>query len=149
MLKKYIRFSVILITLFSFCLYNVKAYDYIKDENESRVNQLLIEIYDSKEQYEDLAGDYEETTVKVFNANNASYWWPIGSAETVEVGDKVYAKDAPYPTYVTSKFGYREDPLGRGTRFHSGTDISGSNALGNIKTFFSLLYFLYNHTHTI
>lgn len=133
MLKKYINVSVILITLFSFCLYNVKAYDYISDENEELVNELLNEIYDSKEQYEDLAGDYIETTVKVFNANNASYWWPIGSEQTVEVDGKVYAKDAPYPTYVTSKFGYRTDPLGRGTRFHSGTDISGSNALGNIN----------------
>lgn len=124
MLKKYIKFSVIFITLFSCGYYNIRAYEFENSKNESLVNDLIIEIYDSKEQYEDLAGDYEKKQVKMYNATNSSYWLPIGSQETVEYDGKVYAKDAPITTYVTSKFGYREDPLGRGRRFHSGVDFA-------------------------
>ncbi len=133
MLKKYINFSVVFITLFSFCFYDVKAYQYKNEENATAVNDLLVEIYDSKEQYEDLAGEYEDVSFKVYNANNSSYWWPIGSEEIVEVNGKIYAKDEPYPTAVTSNFGYREDPFGRGWEFHSGADISGDVGDGIIN----------------
>ena len=133
MLKKYMNISVIFITLFSFCIYNVRAYDYVKDENSYAVNEMLVEIYNSKELYEELAGEQTESTLKIFSANNSSYWWPIGSSEIVESDGKVYAKGDPFPTYVTSNFGYRTDPLGRGRSFHAGTDISGAAGNGEIN----------------
>jgi len=133
MLKKYIFLNATFITLFFFCLHNVNAYDFKDISNENRVTDLIVEIYDAKEQYEDLAGVYEEKIVKIYNANNSSYWWPIGSETTVEYDGKVYAKDEPYPTNVTSNFGYREDPLGRGRKFHSGTDIAGAAGNGIVN----------------
>ena len=133
MLKKYVFISVSFITLFFFCFDNLKAYDFKDSNNDSVVNDLIVEIFDAKEQYEDLAGKYEEKIVKIYNANNSSYWWPIGSEATVEYNGKKYAKDEPYPTSVTSNFGYRKDPLGRGRRFHSGTDIAGAAGNGIVN----------------
>lgn len=133
MLKKYIFLSVTFITLFFFSFDKSNAYEFKDLQNESRVNDLIVEIYDAKEQYEDLAGNYEEKIVKIYNANNASYWWPIGSETTVEYNGKIYAKDEPYPTRVTSNFGYREDPLGRGRQFHSGVDIAGGAGNGIVN----------------
>ena len=133
MLKKYIFLNVTFITLFFFCMHNINAYEFKDSKNESGVNDLIVEIYDAKEQYEDLAGQTEEKKVKVYNANNSSYWWPIGSETVVEYDGKKYAKDAPYPTVITSKFGYREDPFGRGRSFHSGTDIAGGAGNGIIN----------------
>lgn len=133
MLKKYIKISVIFITLFSFII-NSNAYDFKDSNHEALVNDLIVEIYDSKQQYEDLAGSYEEKTVTIYDANNSSYWWPIGSEQTTEFDGKVYAKEAPIYTVITSNYGYRQDPFGRGTKFHSGTDISGGagNGVANI-----------------
>lgn len=133
MLKKYLNVGVIFITLFSFFFYNVKAYQYKNEENAGPVNDLLVEIYDSKEQYEELAGEYEEASLKIYNANNSSYWWPIGSEQVIEINGKIYAKDNPYPTSVTSNYGYREDPFGQGWQFHSGVDISGDVGDGIIN----------------
>ena len=133
MLKKYVFISVSFITLFFFCFDNLKAYDFKDSNNDSVVNDLIVEIFDAKEQYEDLAGKYEEKIVKIYNSNNSSYWWPIGSEATVEYNGKKYAKDEPYPTSVTSNFGYRKDPLGRGRRFHSGTDIAGAAGNGIVN----------------
>lgn len=133
MLKKYIKLSVIFITLFLSVFNNVKAYEFQDSSNESSVNNLITEIYDAKQQYEDLAGGYETHTVKIYDALNSSYWWPIGSEETVEFDGKVYAKDTPYPTVVTSNFGYRDDPFGRGKSFHSGVDISGAAGNGIVN----------------
>lgn len=124
MLKKHIKLSVIFITLFSFGYYEVDAYEYKEEKNESLVNDLIVEIYDSKELYEDLSGAYTSEEPTIYNATNSSYWLPIGSEKTVEYNGKIYAKDDPITTYVTSNFGYREDPLGRGRRFHSGVDLA-------------------------
>jgi len=133
MLKKNIKLLIVFITVFYFYTDLIYAYEFINKNNEDNVNNLITEIYDAKEQYEDLAGDYEEKTVKMYNANNSSYWWPIGSETTVEYNGKVYAKDEPYPTYITSNFGYREDPFGRGRTFHSGVDIAGGVGNGVVN----------------
>ena len=124
MLKKYL---VLLITLLLFCLKIdiIHSYEYVDSKNESEVINKINEIYDAKEQYEDLVGSYEETTIITFDATSTSYWWPVGSSETSEANGKVYAPGEPETVYVTSPFGYRKDPLGRGTQFHSGVDIAG------------------------
>ena len=98
--------------------------------NSGLVQDLIIQVYDSKNQYEDLAGDYEEVPT-IFGANNSSYWWPIGSEETVEKDGKTYATGAPKATVITSNYGYRQDPFGRGTLYHSGIDIA-ANGVVNI-----------------
>lgn len=123
MFKKYKLF--ILITLFFLDLNLVSAYEYIDSTNADLVNDKINEIYGAKEQYEDLAGAYEETEVTIYEATSTSYWWPVGSSETTELEGKVYAKGDPVTINITSPFGYRTDPLGRGTLFHSGVDIAG------------------------
>lgn len=133
MLKESFKSFIVFITIFCFYTDLVYAYEFIDKKNEDNVINMIREIYDAKEQYEDLAGSQEEKIVKMYNANNSSYWWPIGSETTVEYNGKIYAKDAPYPTVITSKFGYREDPLGRGRQFHSGVDIAGSAGNGIVN----------------
>ena len=133
MLKKYIRFSVILITLFSFCINYVTAYEYENPDNADRVTDLIIELFDAKQQYEDLAGGEDADTVSIKNALNSSYWWPIGSEAVVDVGGKLYAKDVPFSNNVTSNYGYRIHPLTGERHFHSGIDISGPGGNGVIN----------------
>lgn len=132
MLKKYMKLSVIFITLFSFN--NVYAYEFINPDNASRVDDFITEIYDAKEMYEDLISKETEEEIEIKNANNASYWWPIGSENTTEVNGKIYAKDTPYPTKITSHFGWRKDPFGSGENVpHNGTDIAnGGEGVINI-----------------
>lgn len=132
MLKKYNILGVIFITLFSF--ESIKAYEFINPDNESKVNNMITEIYDAKEQYEDLAGVEEETPIVIHEATSTGYWWPVGSIETTEVGGKLYANGDPETVYMTSYFGYRKDPFGSGQdKFHSGLDISGGRGLGYVN----------------
>ena len=132
MLKKYIRVSVILITLFS-CFLNVNAYEFIDPSNESSVNDLISEIYDAKEQYEDLVGNIESDSLDLLGINSIYYWWPIGSDETTTVDGKVFAAGDPHETWITSHFGYRVHPITGEWTMHSGTDISGSGGNGVIN----------------
>ena len=124
MKKNYI---LILILVYLLCLKIelVKAYDLINPKNEGLIKDQINEIYDAKEQYEDLVGEYEEITVTTYEATSNSYWWPVGSAETNTVGESIFANGDPEVVYITSNFGYRLDPLGRGRKFHSGVDIAG------------------------
>ena len=133
MFKKYIMGSVIFVTLFSCVISEAHAYEYKDPKNEQSVNNLITEIYDSKEMYEFLAGDYEEYTPRIYNALNSSYWLPIGSEQTVESDGKVYAKGDPYPTNITSEYGYRQDPQTGQTVMHTGVDIAGGVGNGIIN----------------
>lgn len=129
MLKKLFKLGVISITLF--CTNIVQAYEYVNPNNSSRVQDMINQIYDAKEQYEDLAGEYEEVEPSIYDATSTSYWWPVGSRETTTINGKVYAKGDPEAITITSNFGYRPDPFGRGTTtFHSGLDISGAVEAG-------------------
>ena len=134
MLRKYVKCSVIFVTLFSCLINKVCAYEYEKPENEQAVNKLITEIYDSKEMYEYLAGDYQEYTPSIYNVLNSSYWLPIGSEETVEIDGKIYAKGDPHPSRVTSNYGYRQDPITGEMAKHTGIDIAGGvgNGIVNI-----------------
>ncbi len=135
MFKKFIKFNILTVALFYFLFYNnVRAYEYIDSKNESQINDMIVEIFDAKEQYEDLAGDDIKSELAVVHeATSNSYWWPIGSEETIEVNGIIYAKGDPLVTGITSNFGYREDPFNRGKKLHSGIDISDANSSNNVN----------------
>ena len=132
MLKKIFKFSISLYILFLFII-NVSAYEFVDPKNESKVNDKISEIYDAKEQYEDLAGHKEEEEVEIKTSTSTSYWWPIGSVDTVESGDKVYATGDPEAISITSDYGSRVDPITGIASTHSGVDISGGRGLGKVN----------------
>ena len=133
MLKKFICKSIVFITLFSF--WNViYAYDYYDAENEDNVNDMINEIYDAKQQYIDLAGDeVEDDAPEIIAGTSTSYWWPVGSAETVEVDGIEYATGEPETLTITSNWGYRSDPFTGERKKHNGVDISGGRGLGLVN----------------
>lgn len=134
MLKKFMIFNIVFITLFYLNFNIVSAYEYINSENESTVSDMITQIYDTKEQYEDLVGDYETEIVVINDATSTSYWWPIGSSETTQSDGKTFANGNPETVTITSEFGYRDNPLNPGTTsFHSGLDIAGGSGLGNVN----------------
>lgn len=102
-------------------------------ELDSNVKNIITEIYDSRQQYLDLVGDFEESESNYKYVNSNTYWWPIGSVETTEVNGVIFAKDDPETTNITSNYGNREDPFGRGTTFHGGIDISGGRGEGQVN----------------
>ena len=121
--------GVILITIF-FCYNSVYAYEFIRHENESRVKSMINDIYDMKEQYEYFAGSYDVTDEGItmnYSTTSDSYWWPIGSTETTEKDGKIFATGDPSDIGISSGFGYREDPFGRGSSNHGGIDIPNSS----------------------
>lgn len=120
------------IGLFCLDLMFVNAYEFSNPNNEDLIRDQINQIYDAKEQYEDLVGGYEEIEVTTYDATPNSYWWPVGSAEINTVDGIVFANGDPQVVYVSSNFGYRNDPLGRGRRFHSGVDIAGGTE-GNVN----------------
>ncbi|MBE6139141.1 MAG: hypothetical protein E7174_01355 [Firmicutes bacterium] len=97
--------------------------------DESQVMSLIVQIYDVKEQYEDLVGDYNESII--YSASNSSFWWPIGSAETEEIDGVLYAKGQPQVKKITSYFRGNEKFR---TSPHTGIDIgNGGNGPGVIN----------------
>ena len=127
MLKKFIKINFIIVSLFCLNLNFVKAYDYVDSSNEHSVNEMLIEIYDAKEQYEDLAGGY--STIDIISASTSnSFWWPIGSMETtVGTNGKIFATGEPASTKINSYFGSKENFRING---HGAIDID-SNGYGS------------------
>ena len=132
MKKKIINYLLVIAISFVMNSTIVKSYDYINPNNENSVLDRINEVYDLKQQYEDLVGGYEDVVDLRF-ASSTSYWWPIGSQETTEYNGKIFANGEPETVSITSNFGYRDDPFGRSTTFHSGTDIAGGSGLGNVN----------------
>ncbi len=131
MLKKVFKLFVISITLF-YSSQIIYAYEYIDPDNESKILGSITEIFDAKEQYEDLAGVYEEQ-IEIIDASNSSYWWPTGGNEVIEIDGKKFATGNPEATEITSSFSVREDPFGSGEDvYHYGMDISGGDGDVNI-----------------
>lgn len=129
MLKKYIKISVIFVTLFLCILSTINAYEFKDPSNEGLVNDLIIEIYDSREQYLDLAGS--EADIVFNNASNNLFWWPIGSEATEEKNGKLYATGDPEVLSITSYFGGYDDFR---TSAHGGIDIgNGGKGSGKIN----------------
>ena len=97
-------------------------YTFIESNNQAAVSNLITQIYDTKEQYEDLAGGY--TVVEnIVPVSNNKFWWPIGSMETEEINGVLYAKGEPASIHITSSFGNQESF--RASK-HGGIDISNA-----------------------
>lgn len=111
----------IFITLFCFTT-KIKSYEYVDPSNKSDVSNLITQIYDTKEQYEDLAGGKPET-ITINNFSNNLFWWPIGSLETEEINGKIFAKGEPMTTKITSNYGSAESFR---SSTHGGIDIGNA-----------------------
>lgn len=129
MLKKIIKVFVIFITLFYFCVDLSHAYEYQNSKNESGVNDLIREVYDGKEQYEDLFGEYDVGQTIIITASSNLYWWPIGSKETTEIDGALFAKGDPESITITSQYeaydGFRINP-------HGGIDIGANGQAAGV-----------------
>lgn len=132
MFRKILKLNIVFISLFLFKMSVIEAYDFIDSNNSTGVGEMINEIYDAKQQYEDLAGEAEET-IEIYDATSTSYWWPIGSSETTESNGKLYATGNPETVSITSEFGYRDDPFNRGKKLHSGVDISGGSGQASVN----------------
>lgn len=88
------------------------------EERQKAINKIVEDIYDYYETFE----SEEEDTYN--NYLNNQFWWPIGGAETEEIGGKLFAKGEPTCTYITSHFGNTEDI--RNGNAHGGLDIACS-----------------------
>lgn len=135
MQNKKIVYLIIVISLLSFFVKDVFAYDYVNETNKAQVEKMIEEVYDRQQQYEDLAGNAsEEEESEIMEATSDYYWWPIGSESEEESNGKKFANGDPETTIITSPFGNRTDPFGSGaTVFHSGLDIAGGRGLGNVN----------------
>ena len=129
MLKKKFMIMAVFAMLFHLNINKIFAYEFVDKNNESGVNNLITEIYDAKQQYEDLAGGYVEEE-EIIPSTNTSYWWPIGSEETEEINGILFAKGEPQVVKITSNYG---DTEGRNVP-HGGIDIgNGGNGSGVIN----------------
>ena len=142
MLGRKIFYIIISISLMSFYVKDVFAYEYQDESNKNVIEDMITEVYDSKELYEELTGKYiEDEEIMEEEASEDNYWWPIGSAETQTSNGKTFASDEPETVEITSPFGKRDDPFGRDEDkdgevdkvFHSGIDISGGRGLGLVN----------------
>ncbi len=127
MFYRIIKKSIFFITLF--CLFtNVYAYEFVDPNNETGIRNRITEIYNTKQQYEDLVGSYNEKIV--YNSSSTSFWWPVAGVEDLEFDDS-----DPISTYITSPFGERDNPGGSSDKvFHSGLDIgNGGYEAGRIN----------------
>lgn len=124
MLKKIFSIFIISVALFCFC-FDVKAYEFIDQKNSNRVIEKINEIYEIKEQYELLAGEYETKPMPV---KNMAYWWPVGSTETTLENDKLFAKGDPSSIIITSSFDSEEEFR---TSTHKAIDIASSTGQVN------------------
>lgn len=65
----------------------------------------------------------------VSTSDNTDYWWPIGSRETITVGDKLFAVGDPASTNITAYFN-GNDNVHKGR--HSGLDIGAEINVENV-----------------
>lgn len=142
MIKRKIFYIIISISLMSFYMKDVFAYEYQDINNKNSVEDMITEVYDSKELYEELTGKkIEDEEILEEEASEDNYWWPIGSVETQTSNGKTFASDDPETIEITSPFGKRDDPFGKDEDgdgevdkvLHSGIDISGGRGLGLVN----------------
>ena len=124
-MKKYYAMILIFVSLFFLNFDVIRAYEFVSENNEILIRDQINQIYDAKEQYEDLVGGYDEVTIVTYDATPNSYWWPIGSSETITTDDVVYANGDPEVVYISSNYGYRKDPRTGKRTMHNGVDIAG------------------------
>lgn len=131
MFKELIKLSLLTLTLFCVNIKNICAYEYeyIDSSHESSILNTITEIHDAKEQYEDLAGTYEEQP-EMNTVSSNMYWLPIGSNETREVNGKIYADGIPPTSYLVSHF----SDMDSRDRPHGGIDfVVDGSGIGNIN----------------
>lgn len=127
MIGKINKFILIFI-LFIYNSSSVFAYEYVKQENKSKIANDINEIYELKEQYEYFAGTKYITEVQPINSSSSQYWWPIGSDETEEINGKLFAKGTPATYNITSYFGSTE--AGIHDNGHGALDIAPGTSAG-------------------
>lgn len=136
-MKKCVIYLLILTSLIITPLNFIYAYDYIDPKNENIIREKMVEIYDTKQQYEDLAGPYDEEikeeAPEIYMSSSESYWWPIGSVETEEVNGELFAMGEPETTKITSYFGKRPGVINSGSENHSALDIAGGSGLNSVN----------------
>ena len=130
-MKKLIGYILRIFIVFNICLLNANAYEYIDLNNRRAVIDTINEIYDAKQQYEDLAGGYDQ--IEVVKTSSNAFWWPIGSdEETKDSNGKIFAKGAPVSTTITSYFGSTEK--GIHDKGHGAIDIgSAGRGAGSVN----------------
>lgn len=131
MIKKILKISIVFLALFYLNVDLINAYEFINPSNEQNVMNKVREVFDTRDQYVDLAGEYEEETIDIHSASSKSYWWPIGSQETVEYDGKTFATGLPETVSISSNFGYRN--LNGKNEHHSGIDINKSTGLNSVN----------------
>lgn len=73
------------------------------------------------------------SSVSMNSGSLSSYWWPIGSVETTESDGKIMAAGEPESTTITSRYGFRIDPITQEPdSLHNGLDIGGIENSTNI-----------------
>lgn len=104
---------------------SVSAYDYENINNITKVESARNDVYSLKDMFEELSGeDDDEFEIEYESVVEDKYWWPIGSKDTTQEGDILFAKDEPETVTITSKFGDKDD-IDSHKDGHGGIDISG------------------------
>ena len=135
MLKRVVIINLFIISLFYYAhAFALDEYQYVDENNKYKVEELIDEIYNVKQQYIDIFGELDAgDEVSINSSYNDQYWWPIGSVETKEVNGRLFAIGNPETVIVSSDFGVRVDPATGEQKVHRGTDITGGrNGLTNI-----------------
>lgn len=98
----------------------------VTEEQKQQVEAKKEEIAASNEETEkmiaELQADADALTSQIRDSGSSS-------SNSTYLGGTM-AWPAPYATYVTSAFGYRSDPLGGYTSFHTGIDLAKSGCAG-------------------
>lgn len=91
------------------------------EEEKIKVRETIIE--DIKDIVEEAMKE-EDRSMGLAYGIDVDYWWPIGSKETTKVNGKLFAKDDPVYTGITSDYGER---TGEFAGFHHGIDLEAWN----------------------
>ena len=110
----------------------VQAYEFINKNNEDAVKSYRDDIYLLHDTYKEFfeVENEEEVIYEPVSDNSNVYWWPIGSEETVRIGNAEYAIKDPEEIKITSEYGYRESPKTGEPELHNGVDLAPYRGLG-------------------
>ena len=112
--------------IFTFLIPSCFAYDFVDPSNKSKVYDDRDEIYNLRTMYEEMSGKVEEDIEIEYEdvVTSDSYWWPIGSKDSTNVGGKEFSNGDPETVTITSNFGTIGD-VSSHAKGHGGLDIGG------------------------